>query len=151
MIRLTPGQTVFARWKNSYYYPAIVNEILDDQINVSFLDGCTGSAAREHVMELEEALQNLTLQGNWKHGGFFFKGVLASRNPLIMNYNDGDVEQIELSQLRGKRLSPGETPAPNPRKISAQDVKAEVEQLKSLRKTGMITKDEFKRMKKSLK
>jgi len=33
---------------------------------------------------------------------FFYDGFLSSHQPLVMNYNDGWVEQLDLKQLRGK-------------------------------------------------
>ena len=150
---VSPGQTVFARWKNSYYYPAVVDEVLDSQIKVTYLDGYKGTVAREHVMELQEAFETLQLQGNWKKGGIFFKGALASHQPpLIMNYNDGDVEQVELVQLRGSipksnQKTMGSSPEPEVRSSFQRDPKAGLEQLKSMRKAGLIDKAEFKRRK----
>jgi len=58
------GQMVFARWKDGYYYPAIVDEASEQDAKVSYLDGDQGRASREHVVELEEALQTMQLQGN---------------------------------------------------------------------------------------
>jgi len=102
----TLGQTVFARWSDGYYYPAIVDEIWEQGIQISFLDGEFGLVPPEQIVELEEAFQKMQLQGNWKYEGIYFKGRLNTCEPMIMYYNDGDVEQIELGQLRGAR--PGE-------------------------------------------
>jgi len=101
-----PGQTVFARWKDGYYYPAVVDEVAENNVKVSFLDGHMGFASKGHVVQLQEAFQTMQLQGNWQNHGIFFKGRLNSQEPMMMYYNDGDVEQIELKQLRGIR--PGE-------------------------------------------
>ena len=131
------GQTVFARWKDGYYYPAIVDEVLGSEIKVSYLDGYTGQVSREHVVELQEAFQTMKFQGNWKNGGLFFKGTLSSQLPMIMNYDDGDVEQIALVQLRGSK--------------PVRDVTAELEQLKSLYKAGLLTKEEYKHRRSLLK
>ena len=107
--QLRVGKTVFARWEpNGYYYPAIVSEVLPNHIKAAYLDGYSATVANEHVLSLQEGYETLEFQGNWQHCGIFYKGVIASRNPLIMNYNDGDVEIIELEQLRGIR--PGEKP-----------------------------------------
>jgi len=144
---VTPGQTVFARWRNGYYYPAVVDEVLGNDIQVSYLDGDTGPVAKEHVMELQEAFEVLNLQGNWKHGGFFFKGEIASQEPLTMHYNDGGIEQIELVQLRGKPVKPTAVKACPPKSIAS----TELEKLKTLHKTGLISKEEFKRRKKLLR
>jgi len=105
--QLRVGKTVFARWEpNGYYYPAIISEVLDNRIKAAFLDGCSAVVANQHVLSLQEGYDILAFQGNWKHGGIFFKGVIANHNPMVMNYNDGDVEIIQLDQLRGVR--PGE-------------------------------------------
>lgn len=101
------GQTIFARWEsNGFYYPAIISEIFDNYIRAAYLDGDSGTVLKEHVLSLQEGYKILNFQGNWKYGGIFYKGIIASQQPLIMNYNDGDVEIIELAQLRGAR--PGE-------------------------------------------
>ena len=57
---------------------------------------------KTEILEFEDALNILQLEGNWKHFGLFYKGRISNLNPLVMSYNDGDIEQIELSQLRGK-------------------------------------------------
>ena len=105
--QLRTGQTVFAKWvSDGFYYPAIIGEILDNHIRAAFLDGDSGMVLKEQVLSLQEGYKILSFQSNWKHGGIYFKGVIANYQPMIMNYNDGDVEMIELSQLRGAR--PGE-------------------------------------------
>ncbi|MCL2568477.1 MAG: tudor domain-containing protein [Oscillospiraceae bacterium] len=104
---ILPGQTVFARWDDGYYYPAVIDELLEeDIIKITFLDGCPGFASKEQIVELQEALQIMQLQGNFKNQGLYFKGRLNTQEPMTMYYNDGDIEQIELKQLRGAR--PGE-------------------------------------------
>ena len=100
------GQTVFARWKDGYYYPAMVDDVLKNIVKVSFLDGSFGIASSEYIVELQEAFQKMQLEGNWKNHGVFYKGRLNHHEPMTMYYNDGDVEQLELKQLRGVR--PGE-------------------------------------------
>ena len=106
-VMIFPGQTVFARWEDGYYYPAIVDEVLDDDIiKVSFLAGELGFASREQMVEMQEALQIMQLQGNWVNGGIYYSGRLNTQEPMTMYYNDGDVEQVELKQIRGAR--PGE-------------------------------------------
>jgi len=101
------GQTVFARWKDGYYYPAIVDDIMVNVVKVTFLeDGITGTAVREHVVDLQEAFQKMQMQGNWGNEGLYYKGRL-NEEAMEMYYNDGDVERLELKQLRGAR--PGET------------------------------------------
>jgi len=101
-----PENVIFARWSDGFFYPGVVGEWVNGQRRIAFLDGDTGLAAEHDILPLEGALNRLELQGNWKNGGIWFRGSLGSHNPLIMNYNDGDVEQIQLSQLRGSL--PGE-------------------------------------------
>jgi len=106
-VEILAGQTVFARWKDGYYYPAVIEKILEnDTAKVSFLDGYSGTVSQAHFVQLQDALETMQLQGNWKNFGFFFKGALDSQESMLMYYDDGDIEQIELSQLRGER--PGE-------------------------------------------
>ena len=151
---ISVGQMVFARWGNSYYYPALVAEVHDNQIKAAYLDGSVGMVSKEHVLELQEAFETLEFQGNWRHGGFFFKGRIASRDPLIIHYNDGDTEQIELRQLRGKLPKPDKktaSPYADPQTVPARDKEQRLEQLKSLHKAGMLTKEEYKQRKKLLR
>ena len=99
------GQTVFAQWSSDgYYYPATVGDILENHVRVSFLDGDAGTVSKAHIVELGEAFKVMEFEGNWKYLGMFYKGVISSSQPLIMDYDDGDVERIQLNQLRGSRL-----------------------------------------------
>jgi len=49
----------------------------------------------------------MQLQGNWENHGLFYSGRLNTQEPMTMHYNDGDIEQLALKQIRGAR--PGET------------------------------------------
>ena len=98
------GKTVFARWKDGYYYPGVVDKVMEYAVKISFLDGDVGFVPNGHIVELQEAFQTMQLQGNFKNEGIFFKGVLESQETMTMYYNDGDIEQIELKQLRGAKL-----------------------------------------------
>jgi len=100
------GQTVFARWRDGYYYPAVVDSVGDYDVKVSYLDGDIGVVKVRHIVEFEEGMRILRLQSNWQNRGIFFRGNIRGTNPTIMHYNDGDIEEIELKQLRGAR--PGE-------------------------------------------
>ena len=90
----------FARWADGKYYPAVVTDILNSHAKVAYLDGDTGMASIDHIIELYEGFETLKFQGNWKGWGYH-DGVLSSTSPLIMEYSDGEVEQIHLKQLRG--------------------------------------------------
>jgi len=148
----SPGQTVFARYKDGYYYPAVVDAVLDGQVKVSYLDGDEGLAEQEHIMELQEAFDTMQFQGNWKHGGLFYKGKITSHLPMIMHYNDGDVEQIELVQLRGKRPEAAKKPEKAKKEpVLVQSEKEAIKELKAMRKNGLISKEEFKRMKNQMR
>jgi len=92
----------FARWTDGKYYPAVVSDIVNNHVKVAYLDGDTGMVLMEHVIELYEAFDTLTFQGDWKGWGYY-SGVLSNTEPLIMEYDDGDVEQVYLKQLRGIR------------------------------------------------
>jgi len=97
------NQLCFARWTDGKYYPAVIGDILPNHVKVAYLDvGNTGMVSREHIVELEEAFETMIFQGNWKGWGYY-NGVLSSVEPLIMDYDDGDVEQVHLRQLRGIR------------------------------------------------
>jgi len=102
-----PENAIFARWTNGYFYPGVPNdEWVDEQRKIDFLDGSTGLVSAEDILPLEDALARLELQGNWQNNGIFYKGSLGGRDPLVMHYNDGYKEQIQLVQLRG--TLPGE-------------------------------------------
>jgi len=102
------GTTVFARWSDGYYYPAVIDTVGDFDVKVSYLDGDTGTVQRKHIVPLDEALRTFSLQGNWQNHGIFFRGSVSGDDPMIMYYRDGDVEEVQLVQLRGTR--PGEKP-----------------------------------------
>ena len=98
---------VFAKWNSAmnlggYYYPAHITEMDNGQLLANFLDGDSGIIADGDTMDLQEAFNVLEIQGNWQFGGFFYKGRITNRNPVVMSYNDGHVEQVQLSQLRGR-------------------------------------------------
>ena len=98
------AQMVFARWKSGkYFYPGVVKGVHEGNATVLFFDGEMGVAAMDDILELEDALTSLNLEGNWNNFGFYYKGTIAGREPLVMHYNDGDVELVELGQLRGRR------------------------------------------------
>lgn len=108
-----PEDIIFARWEpDGFYYPGRLSEKMDDfaqSATVLFLDGHGAVVERRHIIfSLDEALSTLAMQGNWRHGGVFFKGRVTGSSPMVMHYDDGDVEQVELKQLRGVR--PGEKP-----------------------------------------
>lgn len=102
MTKFQPHQPVFAKKeKSEYYYPAKTWEIFDDTANVAFLDGKTEKLSKQHILHQDEAFKILQFEGKWKNRRFFYKGVLNSEE-MRMDYNDGDVEYVELSQLRGR-------------------------------------------------
>ncbi|MCL2530624.1 MAG: hypothetical protein FWE40_00505 [Oscillospiraceae bacterium] len=105
-----PVGTVFARWSDGYFYPGALGEQeqFGDRTQIHFLDGDTAMVLDDDILQLDQAFAVLQMEGNWKHGGVFFKGTVASQNPMVMHYNDGDVEMIQLRQLRGAK--PGEAP-----------------------------------------
>jgi len=93
-------QLYFAHWSRGYYYLAVIDEDLENYVRVTFFDGYKRILPKEQVIELQEAFNTMTFQGNWQEGLFWYNGVLSSLQPLIMAYNDGDVEHVSLSQLR---------------------------------------------------
>jgi len=106
-----PDGAVFARWTDDgYFYPGILGEReqFGDHTQINFLDGRSAMVLEHDILEINHAFSILQMEGNWKLGGLFFKGQVASRSPMVMHYNDGDVEMIQLRQLRGAK--PGETP-----------------------------------------
>jgi len=79
------AQTVFARWNDGYYYPAVLDEVSENNAKVSFLDGDSGLVLKENIVGLQEAFQTMQIQGNWKNNGIFFNGRLDdSQEPIMM-------------------------------------------------------------------
>ena len=94
-------QLCFAPWSRGYYYPAIIDEVLQEHVRVTFLeDGERLLLQKEQIVELQEAFNTMAFEGNWQGGVAWFKGELFSLSPLIMAYNDGDMEHLSLIQLR---------------------------------------------------
>ena len=98
-------QVCFACWTDGHYYPGVVTEVLPGHAKIAFLDNDTGFVPNEHIVGLDEAFETMEFQGKWQNGLFYYKGVLSSHRPLIMHYNDGAIEKIDLKQLRGVTAS----------------------------------------------
>ena len=94
-------QVCFASWTDGHYYPGVVVEVLPGHAKVAFLDNDTGFVPNENIVGLDEAFETMEFQSKWQNGLFYYKGVLSSHRPLIMHYNDGAIEKIDLKQLRG--------------------------------------------------
>jgi len=95
-------QTVFARWDSGeVYYPGIISAVNGSQLDISFLDGDKGTIPSADVLELHEAFRTLKLHGNFRNGGEWYSGKISKTQPLTMQYDDGDVEEIKLEQLQG--------------------------------------------------
>ena len=96
------GQKVFARWNNGeVYFPGIVSAVNGDQLDISFLDGDKGTAPIVDVLELHKAFTTLKLHGNWQNGGEWYTGKITKSEPLTMQYDYGEVEEVKLEQLQG--------------------------------------------------
>ena len=95
------AQFYFARWDDGYYYPGIIGEVLQNKVKFDFLDGNSQHISKDHILKLQEAFDILSFEGNYQNGGSFYEGTLSSYNPMIITYNDGIDEQVELIQLRG--------------------------------------------------
>jgi len=96
------GQKVFARWDSGEgYFPGIVSAVNGNQMDISFLDGDKGTVPIADVLELHKAFTTLKLHGNWQNGGEWYSGKITKTDPLTMQYDDGEVEEIKLEQLRG--------------------------------------------------
>ncbi|MCL2286055.1 MAG: hypothetical protein FWC32_06765 [Firmicutes bacterium] len=100
---VAPNHLCFARWRDGYYYPGIISEILPNHVRVAFLldDEGSGLVSKEDIVQLQEAFNTMDFQGKYEYGWRFYNGVLTNHQPLIMRYDDGDVEQLDLRQLRG--------------------------------------------------
>jgi len=103
-------KVIFARWEHDgYYYPALLadNQFAPEiEVRVAFLDGDVGTVLSHQVVEQDRAFEVMAFEGNWKNYAAYYKGVITSRNPLIINYDDGVAEHITIKQLRG--AMPGE-------------------------------------------
>jgi len=100
--RRSNEEIIFARWEHDgYYYPAKIGQSHERHVQVLFLDGDTATVQKEDIIPLEQVLSTFALEANWKNHGGFFRGKIEGRDPLVMKYDDGDVEIIELRQLRG--------------------------------------------------
>jgi len=96
------NQLCFARWTDGNYYPAVTGEVLPDRVRVGYLDNTSGLVRKDEILDLQEAFRILEFQGRYRHGLLFYSGVI-SQHDMIMNYDDGDVELVELRQLRGRK------------------------------------------------
>lgn len=94
------NQLCFALWNGKHYYPGVVRSVSLNHVHVDFLDNFTSLVEKQYVVSLQEGLDLLEFEGCW-NGWAFFRGVLTSHQPLVMNYDDGEIEQIPLKYLRG--------------------------------------------------
>jgi len=110
MFERSLDKVIFAKWvHDGYYYPALIaeNQVAPEiEIRVAYLDGDVGMVSKSQIVEQDKAFEAMAFEANWKNHGAFYKGAITSRNPLIINYDDGTVEHIDLKQLRG--AMPGE-------------------------------------------
>jgi len=83
-------QVCFAPW-GKHYYPAVIVELLPGHARAAYLDGDSDLVPTSKIMGLQEGFEILE-----------FQGMLVSHDPLIIQYKNGEVEQTDLSQLRGK-------------------------------------------------
>jgi len=99
---LAPNQLCFAPYSDGYYYPAVISDVRPHIVNVAFLDGYSSKVSPMQVIGLKEAFDTLHFECKWGWLGFY-RGMITSREPIIFHYDDGEVEQVELRNLRGVR------------------------------------------------
>ena len=97
-------KAIFARWAaDGYYYPAVIEEVNENQAYIRFLGGTEDWISMDDIVELSDAYATMQLEGDWENrGGYYTCTVTDSSNSsLTVQYDeDGVVEQVDLNQLR---------------------------------------------------
>jgi len=98
----SPGQTVFVYRNDRYYYPAIINDVFDKRIRVTFLKGGSAKVSKKHIIELDEALKTMRFERTWdsKYFKVYSNVVIANCKPLTVSYGSVFSEDVELRHLR---------------------------------------------------
>jgi len=103
-INIENGELVFAHWNDGqdYYYPANIDKQSKNKIVANFLDGHSGEISVLQVIKLSDIYNVFSFEGNWENRGTYYPCSITKKQPLTVKYHqDGVVEKIEISQLRG--------------------------------------------------
>ena len=106
--KLEIGQVVFALWiDDGYYYPGEVLEVGESKLNIQFHEDGRAWVDFSEVVDVDYALANFQVQGNWKRlGNYYSCHIISNANePLKVRYDDGFTENVNLPQLRITKVS----------------------------------------------
>ena len=121
---LRPGDTVFALWRaDGFYYAANIAGINGNQADIAFMDGARGMMTLGDIIPVNIALSRMTLYGNWRNGGSYYKCRLqaTSGSTVTVLYEDGYVETMPIGMLRASNPPLMTQPAnPYPQQNTAQ-------------------------------
>jgi hypothetical protein len=98
------GQTVFAKWPpDGYYYPGEITRVGANDADILFMDNQAITCAISDMVGLEDALNYMNFQGDWKRKGLYYLCQLTGPmkgNKVKVLYDDGAKETVNLAQLR---------------------------------------------------
>ena len=106
------GEIVFALRKNDgFYYPGMVEDVLDTQAKINFDDGLEVLVDLSDIFDLAHTLSKLQIYGNRKGLGTYHPCAHIGdiSDPLQVIYEDGAKELIEISKLRVTNVSSSPT------------------------------------------
>jgi len=92
---------VLGKWSDGYWYPARVQSVKGENVNLNYDDGDVGTVTPDRVRPIDWRV-GTKLECNWKNQGCYYPGVIAQMTGerITVNYDDGDKEQITISRCR---------------------------------------------------
>lgn len=102
------GDRVLGRWGDGYWYPATVDRLDGDDLEVHFDDGDVARLGKERLRTIDWR-EGTRLQCNWKNQGRYFRATLAQREGerIEIAYDDGERETATLGRCRSGDAAQG--------------------------------------------
>ena len=98
------GDLVLAQWgPDNLFYPARIAKVDGDKMKVAYYDGDVATVRKDQVKAFDWKAGTV-VQCNWKNGGQYFPGKIASveGEALQIHYDDGDKEEAGIGRCRSK-------------------------------------------------
>ncbi|MBT3276109.1 MAG: hypothetical protein HN368_23375 [Spirochaetales bacterium] len=113
-----PNETVvYAEWSSNSWYRGKISSSCPEGYLVLFDDGAEKCCTQWEIVldespEKDEAQVNTAVLAEWSNGRFY-PGIIAaiSEDEYKIQYDDGDISVVKLSQLRLRTLPPEDLPS----------------------------------------
>ena len=95
------GDRVLAQWGDGMWYPARVNRVEGDRVQVNYDDGDVSTISQGQLRRIDWRV-GTRVNCNWKNKGKYYWGVIGSLDGEIaqINYDDGDREVVSIGRCR---------------------------------------------------